>query len=168
VKSVKSVVPYLFPQPPITLERLVSASIGKEEKKIRGRPLTSLISLISTKWWQVWYIYAWVLSSRHLGRRHDMNVMMWDPDIDLNGLGPLVRNPKNPSKLTRRRHHMLLDLLLLDASMKTIIEVRKILAAYPYLRSEYEPKIVLALERMRRMDDDDDDEEEEEEYRVMG
>jgi hypothetical protein len=92
-----------------------------------------------------------------------MNVMMWDPDVDINGIGPLVRNPKNPSKLTRRRHHVLLDMMLLNPSMKTINEIRKILAAYPYLRSEYESKIVLALERMRWLDDDDDDDDDDDE-----
>jgi hypothetical protein len=82
--------------------------------------------------------------------------VLWDPDVDINGIGPLVRNPRNPSKLTRRRHHVLLDMLLQYPSISTIITVRKILAAYPYLRREYESKIVRALEQMR-LDDDDDD-----------
>jgi hypothetical protein len=86
--------------------------------------------------------------------------VLWNPDVDLNGLGPLVRNLSNPSRRTRQRHHVLLDLLLECPSDQSIVTVRKILAAYPYLRGDYESKIVCALEQLHisSMDHDDDDE----------
>ena len=64
----------------------------------------------------------------------------WDPDLDLNGLGPLVRNPANPSSRTRRRHHQLLTMLLDAGDLDTI---HKIMVAYPYLRKEYADRVAL-------------------------
>jgi hypothetical protein len=64
--------------------------------------------------------------------------MKWDSNIDINGLGPLVRNPARPSLRTRARHHALLELLLEAGDLGTI---RQILVAYPYLVEEYADRI---------------------------
>jgi hypothetical protein len=79
--------------------------------------------------------------------------MKWDPDIDINGIGPLVRDPSNPSPITRRRHRILLDLLLGCRTASAIVEARKILAAYSYLQAEYEPKIAKAVLKLREAED---------------
>jgi hypothetical protein len=77
-----------------------------------------------------------------------------DPgDIDINGIGPLVRDPRKPSPRTRWRHRVLLDLLLGCRTANAIAEARKIVAAYFYLQPEYEPKIAKAVLKMREVND---------------
>jgi hypothetical protein len=65
----------------------------------------------------------------------------WDPNLDLNGLGPLVVNPANPSQHTRARHRRLMDMLLAVGDLATI---RDVLAAYPYLYAEYGERVAQA------------------------
>lgn len=59
-------------------------------------------------------------------------------------LGPLVRNPRNPSRRTRTRHRLLLEMLLHAEQFSTI---RQIMAAYPYLRAEWEERVSAAEDR---------------------
>jgi hypothetical protein len=80
--------------------------------------------------------------------------MKWDPDLNINGIGPLVRDPNNPCKITRRRHAVLLGMLLECGTISAILEVRRIMSAYPYLREEWEPK---TDEAARKLSEDDDD-----------
>ena len=70
--------------------------------------------------------------------------MRWDSTININGLGPLVRNPARPSHRTRTRHRVLIEMLLEAGDLGTI---RKILAAYPYLVEEYADRIAEYAER---------------------
>jgi hypothetical protein len=61
----------------------------------------------------------------------------WSPDIDPNSVGP-CEDPDHPSRKTQRRHRLLLDMMLHGDDLT---DVCKIVAAYPYLRSEYAPKL---------------------------
>jgi hypothetical protein len=73
----------------------------------------------------------------------------WDPDTDINSLGPLERDPSNPSPRSRRRLHRILEMLLYVPSEEGIVQADKILAAYPYLRDEYGPRITAAERALR-------------------
>ena len=73
--------------------------------------------------------------------------MRWHPDYDINGPGPLVRNPSNPSRRTRHRHQLLMDMLLDVGSFATM---RQIMQAYPYLSEEYATKIAQGISNERR------------------
>jgi hypothetical protein len=64
----------------------------------------------------------------------------YDPDLDLNSVVP-CNNPADPAPLNRRRHRLLMDMLLEDGDFVTC---RKILGAYPYLKSEYSRKLLHA------------------------
>lgn len=70
----------------------------------------------------------------------------WDPDTDLNAVGP-CEDPDHPSRVTKRRHRLLLNMLLLG---NDLTDARKILSAYPYLQSEYAGKIRVREEEIRR------------------
>lgn len=62
----------------------------------------------------------------------------WSPDLDLNSLGPVV-DPDHPSHIAKRRHRLLLEMLLQVGDFATI---NKILAAYPYLKVEYADRVM--------------------------
>ena len=69
----------------------------------------------------------------------------WDPNTDINSLGPLERNPSNPSRRTRERNRRLLEILLDTPTAWSIAQADKILAAYPYLRDQWGPRITAAV-----------------------
>jgi hypothetical protein len=73
----------------------------------------------------------------------------WNPDTDVNSLGPLERDPDNPSPRSRHRLHRILEILLYAPSTESIVQADKILAAYPYLRDEYGPRITAAERRLQ-------------------
>jgi hypothetical protein len=54
-----------------------------------------------------------------------------------NSVGP-CEDPDRPSRMTQRRHRLLLDMMLHGDDLT---DVYKIVAAYPYLRCEYAPKL---------------------------
>jgi hypothetical protein len=66
-----------------------------------------------------------------------MATRLWDPDLALNSLA-FVRDPRHPSQRTRARHRLLLEMLL---EVEDFLTIRQIIAAYPYLRAEWEPRI---------------------------
>ena len=67
-------------------------------------------------------------------RREPRSVAQCDPDLDINSIGPLVRNRLRPSKISQKRHRLILEMLIHAEDWKT---VRQILAAYSHLRAEY-------------------------------
>lgn len=73
-------------------------------------------------------------------------ICRWSPDTDPNSLGP-CEDPDHPSRTTRRRHRLLLDMLLEGDSLT---DAYKIVAAYPYLRAEYGPKLKERSAEIRR------------------
>ena len=70
----------------------------------------------------------------------------WSPDTDPNSVGP-CEDPDHPSRTTQRRHHLLLDMLLHGDDLT---DAYKIVAAYPYLRAEYVPKLKERATEIRR------------------
>jgi hypothetical protein len=66
------------------------------------------------------------------------NRSRWPTDLDLNSLGPLVRDPSHLSPKSLRRNRLLLDMLL---DTGDLITAQKIVAAHPELRVEYEGRI---------------------------
>jgi hypothetical protein len=70
----------------------------------------------------------------------------WSPDIDPNSVGP-CEDPDRPSRKTQRRHRLLLDMMLHGDDLT---DVYKIVAAYPYLRCEYAPKLKERTAEIRR------------------
>jgi hypothetical protein len=70
----------------------------------------------------------------------------WSPDLDPNSLGP-CEDPDCPSRTTQRRHRLLLAMMLEGDDLTT---ARKIVATYPYLRSEYLPKLKERAGEIRR------------------
>jgi hypothetical protein len=62
----------------------------------------------------------------------------WSPDLNLNGIGPLVKDPDNLSRVSLRRNRMMLDMLIACGDLMT---ARKITAAHAQLRVEYAGKI---------------------------
>jgi hypothetical protein len=61
----------------------------------------------------------------------------------------LVRDPSNPSPRSRRRYRRILDMLLYAPSEDAIVQADKIIAAHPYLRDEYGPRITAAERSLR-------------------
>ena len=53
-----------------------------------------------------------------------------------------------PSPNTRKRLHRFMDMLLTYPSPGSIAQADKILAGYPWLRAEWEPRIIEACERL--------------------
>ena len=70
----------------------------------------------------------------------------WSPAIDPNSVGP-CEDPDRPSRMTQRRHRLLLDMMLHGDDLT---DVYKIVAAYPYLRCEYAPKLKERAAEIRR------------------
>jgi hypothetical protein len=75
-----------------------------------------------------------------MGGRKPLNVpYRWSPELDLNS--PRLVNPFKPSTATKRRHRLLLAMLLESEDFTT---VDKMLAGYPYLREEYAARVTQA------------------------
>lgn len=73
----------------------------------------------------------------------------WDPDCDLNGIGPMDPDPlNNPSQQTRKRNRRFLEMLLTYPSVQSIAQADRILAGYPYLREEWGPRITAACHQL--------------------
>ena len=70
----------------------------------------------------------------------------WSPDLELNGLGP-YEDPDHPSRTSRRRHRLLLDMMLQGDNLT---DAYKIVAAYPYLQPEYAEKLKERAAEIRR------------------
>lgn len=73
----------------------------------------------------------------------------WDPDLDLNGVRP-IRDPDNLSPKELQRTRRLLNMLLAASGPEGLIDARKIIAAYPQLYVEYDPKISKRARELRR------------------
>ena len=82
-------------------------------------------------------------------RRHERMTGVhcrWSPDLDVNGIGPLVQDPDNLSRASLRRNRLLLNMHIVCGDLTT---ARKIIAAYPQLRAEYETKIQARAKQLR-------------------
>ena len=69
----------------------------------------------------------------------------WDPNTTPNTIGP-TEDPRRPSPNTRKRLHRCMDMLLTYPSAESIAQAGKILAGYPWLRAEWEPRLIEACE----------------------
>jgi hypothetical protein len=78
--------------------------------------------------------------------------MKWNPDLDLNSPWPMD-NPDNPSRHTRARNKLLMDMLLEQGG--DFGTMYKIMSAYPYLREEYRQRIADRRREMARWADEE-------------
>lgn len=72
----------------------------------------------------------------------------WSPDLNLNSIGPLVRDPDNLSPVSLRRNRLFLDMLIGTGGQASLQRARKIIVAHPQLRAEYADKIQARAKRL--------------------